>query len=495
MAETIILTGWGWRDYAGAAAAALRRWKYADASGMSQRRLPEFLHKLSLKPGKTQRVIILGIGLERNPELLLESLSQLHTAGVETHWISIESFPKSLPPKIQDCLNICEINAETLTEAVGSLYESDYSDILNFLNQKTGRAEKKYTWPLLIDAAMYFYRNYQDEKPYRKVIERLADGNDMINLATSEKKLIDHFLLYGTRELTGRSEMICKLQHKINLIAAKDHARVIIYGETGTGKETVATQIHNKSSRRDEAFIPFNCASVSAELLESRFFGHEKGSFTGATEQKYGIFERANGGTVFLDEIGELNPEVQGILLRFLETGRFFRVGEKEEVESEVRLITATHRNLAQMVREGKFREDLFHRLNIIPVWTPSLREHPEDIPLIADSYWLRRHLRRLTSEQKKILKDYDWPGNVRELFNFLERASVLEEMDFTDLMKEHRELVAETRKSNSNEYPDNLQKMKQLHIRRVLAKHDGNITHAAEALGITRVTLKKILG
>ena len=254
--------------------------------------------------------------------------------------------------------------------------------------------------------------------------------------------------------------------------------------------------IHTKSPRKNEPFCTFNCASVTPNLLEDRFFGHEKGAFTGANEQKKGLFEIANGGTLFLDEIGEMPLEAQGVLLRVLEGGRFTRVGGTEEISVDVRLITATNRDLAELVREGKFREDLYHRLCVVQIHAPSLREHKEDIEQIANGHWLKEHHRRLEAEQIEVLKTYDYPGNVRELINILDRASVLDESDFAKLLKEHKEMTAGLKPSNekSEEVPDELEAAVRIHVKRVYEKYDRNLTKTAEALKAARNTVKKYL-
>lgn len=198
---------------------------------------------------------------------------------------------------------------------------------------------------------MYAYRNYQDEAAYAKAIRYLAADVSERDWDAEARRAVAHYRRYGGRELVGRSVQMRTLQERINRIASFPDARVLILGESGTGKETVALQIHNKSPRRNEPFYAFNCASVTPDLLESRFFGHERGAFTGADRQRAGLFELANGGTLFLDEIGELPMEAQGLLLRVLEGGRFLHLGGNEEISVDVRLITATNRNLPQRVR------------------------------------------------------------------------------------------------------------------------------------------------
>ena len=287
-----------------------------------------------------------------------------------------------------------------------------------------------------------------------------------------------------------------QLRERINFVAANPEARVLVIGESGTGKETVALQIHNRSARRNEAFYAFNCASVNPELLASKFFGHEKGAFTGADKRELGLFELASGGTLFLDEIGELPLAAQGLLLRVLEEGRFMRVGGTEEIAVDVRLITATNRNLPVRVREGKFREDLFMRLNVIQLRIPPLREHREDIRDVADNWWFNKFRRHLTDEQAAALMAYDYPGNVRELLNVLERAVVFKMEDFSELMIEHQQMNAGLQEDapDKSEVPDELDEVIRWHIKKVYQKYGQNVSKAAAALKITRNTLRKYL-
>jgi transcriptional regulator with GAF, ATPase, and Fis domain len=207
---------------------------------------------------------------------------------------------------------------------------------------------------------------------------------------------------------------------------------VLVTGETGTGKELVARAIHQASRRRNAAMVTVNCAALSPGLIESEMFGHEKGAFTGAIARKIGRFELADGGTILLDEVGELSPEVQAKLLRVLQEGQFERVGSVKTVRVDVRVIAATNRDLAKAVADGRFRADLFYRLNVFPIQLPPLRERREDIPLVA-KYFTAKYAtqagRRITTVSKKTLNAltaYDWPGNVRELQNIIERAVLL---------------------------------------------------------------------
>ncbi len=225
-----------------------------------------------------------------------------------------------------------------------------------------------------------------------------------------------------------------KMKHTVDLAkkAASSNATVLLLGESGTGKEIFARAIHNWSERKGQPFVTINCVGLSKELLESELFGHEQGAFTGAHHLKKGKMEVADGGTVFLDEAGDISPELQSKLLRFLQERDFERVGGTKSISVDIRIIAATNRDLEASIKEGLFREDLYHRLNVVPIILPSLRERKQDIPPLSQ-YFLqkysketRKHFSEITQEAKEKLLSYDWPGNVRELGNVIERAIVL---------------------------------------------------------------------
>jgi two-component system response regulator AtoC len=287
-----------------------------------------------------------------------------------------------------------------------------------------------------------------------------------------------------------------RMQQVIEVIkvVAKSNATVLITGETGTGKELVARAIHSQSHRRDRPFVAVSCAALPESLLESELFGHEKGSFTGAYAQKKGKFEVANRGTLFLDEIGEMNANTQVHLLRVLEEKEFNRVGGNEPIKIDVRVISATNRDMKQAIAEGKFREDLYYRLNVVNIELPPLRERTEDIPLLA-----RHFLKRFALEnQKKItgfspqatdfLLKHEWPGNVRELENAIERAVILSQnsvIEVADLYQ--RNLIP----AGSTTSPvRSLKQVEKEHIQNVLSETGGNYTEAARILGVSRMTL-----
>jgi len=218
---------------------------------------------------------------------------------------------------------------------------------------------------------------------------------------------------------------------QVSIVAPTDSS-VLLQGDTGTGKELIAHAIHNLSSRRDRPFVRMNCAAIPSGLLESELFGHEKGAFTGALMQKKGRFELADGGTLFLDEIGDISPELQPKLLRAVQEQEFERLGSAKTIKVNVRIIAATHRDLPVMIQEGKFREDLYYRLNVFPIEIPPLRERREDIPLLVDyfvsklSRRMGKQIRSIPKQAMQILTNNAWRGNVRELANFIERAVIL---------------------------------------------------------------------
>jgi formate hydrogenlyase transcriptional activator len=250
------------------------------------------------------------------------------------------------------------------------------------------------------------------------------------NLALKEE--IDHALMF--EDIVGSSEALRKVLHQVAKVAPSD-STVLILGETGTGKELIARAIHKRSKRAGRAFIGVNCAAIPPSLIASELFGHEKGAFTGATQRRMGRFEAANGGTIFLDEIGDLPPETQVVLLRVLQEREIERVGSNKPIPVDVRVLAATHRDLNALVAEGQFREDLLYRLNVVPIVMPPLRERVADIPVLVE-YFIDRFgkmagkqfRRTIDNKSLRMFKAYDWPGNVRELQNVIERAVILSE-------------------------------------------------------------------
>jgi DNA-binding NtrC family response regulator len=302
---------------------------------------------------------------------------------------------------------------------------------------------------------------------------------------------------YRFHDLVSKSPRMAEIFDLVREVASQ-RSTVLIQGESGTGKELVARAIHFSGDRGERPFVAVSCAALAETLLESELFGHEKGSFTGALAQKKGKFELADGGTLFLDEIGDISPKLQVDLLRVLQERRFFRVGGTTEIAVDVRVIAATHRDLATEVREGGFRDDLFYRLNVIGVHIPPLRERIEDVPLLAQEFVdrlaheLGREVSGISEEALRLLMDHAWPGNVRELENAIERAlvtcksGVLGASDFAFLSR-----AAATPGGGSSLPPGlTLQEMEKDYIAATLGRLQGNVKAAAEALGIDRSTL-----
>ena len=276
-----------------------------------------------------------------------------------------------------------------------------------------------------------------------KVLEYRAARRDRERLGEQNRYLREEIDgRYNFGEIIGESEQIHKVLAAVQKVAVTDSS-VLVYGESGTGKELVARAVHYQSNRREGSFVKVNCGALPTELVESELFGHEKGAFTSAVKQKKGKFELAAGGTIFLDEIGDVPLETQVKLLRVLQEKQFDRVGGEQTLDADVRVVAATNRPLKQMVAEGTFREDLYYRLEVIPLRLPPLRERREDIRLLVDHFMVKKcgemniPLRRLSDEALKGLVRYPWPGNVRELENVIERTIVLadgEKIDYHDL-------------------------------------------------------------
>ncbi|SHJ78750.1 regulatory protein, Fis family [Paramaledivibacter caminithermalis DSM 15212] len=280
---------------------------------------------------------------------------------------------------------------------------------------------------------------------------------------------------------------------------AKSKATVLITGESGTGKELIANAIHYNSDRKNKPYVKINCGAIPENLLESELFGHEKGAFTGAVSKRYGKFERANHGTIFLDEVGELSLPMQVKLLRVLQEQEIERVGESEVVKIDVRIVAATNRDLKKMVEEGSFREDLYYRLNVIPIELPSLKERKEDIPLLV-SYFIEKYCNQMGRNPIKIDKEalnmlinYEWKGNIRELENVIERIVILCQSDTIfkkDLPKEILFVDMDDSEFVLPEKGINLEEVEKSFIKQALVLSEGNQTKAAKLLGITRHTL-----
>lgn len=326
-------------------------------------------------------------------------------------------------------------------------------------------------------------------------LKDLKDENTLLRSQVEEHQKIDR--------LIGQSPVMQTLYRIIRRVAKTD-STVLITGESGTGKELIANAIHFHSTRRDMPFVPINCGAIPEELLESELFGHEKGAFTGAFKERRGRFELAHKGTVFLDEIGEMSPKLQVKLLRFLQETKFQRIGGSKTIEVDVRILAATNKDLERAVAENEFREDLFYRLNVIPIHVPPLREREGDIPLLIQ-HFLKQHCQKKDLPQKKMSKTaieslelYDWPGNVRELENVIERLVILtddDEIQVDDLPKRMQiPQQVEAKRIELGEEGINLKEtLDELENRLILdaLQRSGGVKNkAAKLLGLNRTTL-----
>jgi two-component system nitrogen regulation response regulator NtrX len=320
--------------------------------------------------------------------------------------------------------------------------------------------------------------------------------------ALEKKQLVSEYRqlkekVEGKDAILGESQKIKEVLSVVQKVAPTD-ARVLISGENGSGKELVAKAIHRNSRRKDKPLVEVNCAAIPNELIESELFGHEKGSFTGATNQRIGKFELADGGTIFLDEIGDMSLNAQAKVLRALEEGRIERVGGSKQIAVDVRVIAATNKNLPEMIKQNSFREDLYHRLNVIPVMVPPLRERREDISLLAKAfaedicqrYGMAR--RTFSEEALQKLKAMDWPGNVRELRNIVERLVIMTPAQTIEAAQ-----IDQTTGSTRTEFDDLLSlggtfqdfkdRAESAYVKKQLDAHGWNISRTAEALDIQR--------
>ena len=339
------------------------------------------------------------------------------------------------------------------------------------------------------------------EKPIakEKLLIAVKNALQQQQLSTAYERLQRE--ISGRFDMVGESAALQKVKEHI-LRVAPTSTRVLILGESGSGKELVARAIHNASDRREQAFIKVNCAAIPEELIESELFGHEKGSFTGATHAHDGKFLQADGGTLFLDEIGDMSQRAQAKVLRILQDGEFERVGGRETLRVNVRLITATNKHLEVLVAAGKFREDLWFRLNVVPILVPALRERREDIPLLVN-YFVEQYCRENGFRPKTIapvamqkLVEHEWPGNIRELRNFIERMVIMtsgEVIEAADLP-----LKMQTTPSFNTSFSSGLtlhelrEQIEKEYIIACLKSTGGNISHAARILGIERSNLHK---
>ena len=335
------------------------------------------------------------------------------------------------------------------------------------------------------------------EKPVDrdKLLISVRNAVDQTNLIIENKEIRQ--VLSGSESILGTSKTIRNILEMVDKVAPLD-TRVLITGENGTGKELVAKAIHNRSTRKDKPFVEVNCAAIPNELIESELFGHEKGSFTGAVQQRIGRFEMANKGTLFLDEIGDMSLQAQAKVLRAIEDGRIERVGGGKKIEVDVRIVSATNKNLLEEIEKGNFREDLYHRLNVIPIQIPPLRERVDDIPVLVNSFIEeitakhKKPLIKLNDDAMKFLQSMEWSGNVRELKNAVERFIIM--VDKKEISKKDIEFLFTTGQGHmsdiislSNSFQEFKEKAEKAFILKQLELNNWNVTKTAEVLDIQR--------
>ncbi len=335
------------------------------------------------------------------------------------------------------------------------------------------------------------------EKPLSrdKVLVALRNAVEQSNLRVENERLRE--LAGATPKMIGSSPIWTKVVEQATM-AARSDVRVLLNGESGTGKELLAAHIHEHSPFSSGPFVKVNCAAIPTDLIEAELFGHEKGAYTGAVNARRGKFELADGGTIFLDEVGDLHANSQAKLLRILQEGEFHRVGGEQSVKVNVRVVSATNRDLTEMIRDGAFREDLYYRISAMPIRVPGLRERPQDVPALAE-YFLADFCRRNNFRPKSFdpvvfetLQTYAWPGNVRELRNVVERMAILtpdETIEADVVPVEIRRFRDTPAKSSVQEAREAAERE---HILKALDAADWNVSSAARALGLERTNLHK---
>ncbi|HJZ52152.1 MAG TPA: sigma-54 dependent transcriptional regulator [Candidatus Acidoferrales bacterium] len=356
-------------------------------------------------------------------------------------------------------------------------------------------------------AADYIVKGFDIEE----LRTRVANILQLTELAAENTRLRRELVAEGQfGRLLGASPAMRRVFEMAERVAGTD-ATVLILGESGTGKDLLAQEIHDRSQRAGQVFVAVNCAALPENLIESELFGYERGAFTGAAQQRKGKFELASGGTIFLDEIGDMNPVTQAKVLRALENRKIERLGGSHAIDVDVRVISATHRDLQGEIAAGRFREDLYYRLRVVALELPSLREHKEDIALLADSFLgqlgsRHNHRARMSREAMDLLRQYDWPGNVRELRNTLERSLVLcagDEIRASDLPGEIRDYAGPVLAEKDSEgdtfldesdFREAKRQFEIVYLKRKLEEHRWNVSQTAAEVGLHRQSLQEKL-
>lgn len=402
---------------------------------------------------------------------------------------ALVQFKKELPQVLITDLKMKEVDGMMFLKKV----QSDYPNVVCIMMTAFGSIETAIE-AMKAGAYHYIIKPFKNEEMVllaKRAMERasLTTENTILR-----KELQKSFSL---ESIIGKSPVMREVFENVKRVAPAT-ANVLINGESGSGKELVARAIHNSGPRKNKPFVPINCTAIPEQLLESELFGHVKGSFTGAVADKRGLFEEANGGTLFLDEIGDLSPPLQAKLLRVIQDKQIRSVGDSKLKSVDVRIVAATHRDLQTMVAEGKFREDLYYRLNVLPVRVPPLRERPQDIPLLVENFIAKFAAQNnsratgVTPAAMTALMAHPWPGNVRELENIIERAVVLTQNELIDEKEVMGSALVQAKQSIDRLFDENptLEQIEERYIKLILGQTDNQKDKAAKILGINRRTL-----
>jgi len=448
-----------------------------------------FYQLFNIRPHETEGQLIYDLGKRRwDIPVLKELLEDILAKNSEFNDFKVEHEFETIGRKIM------LLNARRIERRSGQV-----ELILLSIEDVTERENQKSALEELVNRRTADLITARIEAEQRRKIAEIALAEIKLlkeQLESEKAYLLDEIKLENNHgEIIGQSDALKYVLYKVGQIASSN-TTVLILGETGTGKELVARALHSLSLRKNQALVKVNCATLPANLIESELFGHEKGSFTGSVSKHLGRFEIANGATLFLDEIGELPLELQAKLLRVLQDGEFERVGSSHTIKVDVRIIAATNRNLQEEVRNGRFREDLWYRLNIFPVTMPPLRDRLDDIPLLVDFY-VKKISKRLGKTIDLIpegvmaaLQSYNWPGNIRELENVLERAVINSSGPKLRLVDELKTPV----KDDSSTHQKTLEAVERDYIFQVLEQTNWKVSgknSASEILGLDRSTLR----
>jgi transcriptional regulator with GAF, ATPase, and Fis domain len=447
-----------------------------------------FYRSFSVKPEQTEGVLIYDLGNRQwDIPKLRELLEDILPRNSVFNDFEVEHIFENIGPKIMH-LNARRINrdgnqTELILLAIEDVTEREY------YKRNLEELVEKRTAELSVAMAQA-QQNRQEAEDALVEIKKLKDRLEAESVYLQEEIK----LVYNHENIVGRSNAINYVFYKVEQIAGTD-TNVIIFGETGTGKELVARAVHDMSLRKHRTLVKMNCAALPSNLIESELFGHEKGAFTGAHSRRLGRFEVAHGASLFLDEIGELPLELQSKLLRVIENGEFERLGSSETKKVDVRIIAATNRNLEDEVRKGRFREDLWYRLNIFPITMPPLRDRVEDIPLLVNFYVSKiskrmgKSIEMVPVSVMETLRSYRWPGNIRELENVLERAVISSSGPKLRLVDELK-----TPNKDVSKAVRTLEDVERDYITRVLEQVNWKVSgekSASEILGLERSTLR----